>query len=70
MEGQISTFHYQNVKEPLYFGYEIKKGRDFYDAIFLLSKTKPNMDFFRNLVEKTSLCLRCNWGLSPFCISL
>ena len=24
-----------------------QKGRDFYDAIFLLSKTKPNMDFLR-----------------------
>jgi hypothetical protein len=22
-----------------------QKGRDFYDAIFLLSKTKPNLDF-------------------------
>lgn len=24
-----------------------QKGRDFYDAIFLLSKTKPNMDFLK-----------------------
>jgi len=24
-----------------------KKGRDFYDAIFLLSKTKPNYDFLK-----------------------
>lgn len=24
-----------------------KKGRDFYDAIFLLSKTKPNLDFLK-----------------------
>ena len=24
-----------------------QKGRDFYDTIFLLSKTKPNMDFLQ-----------------------
>ena len=24
-----------------------QKGRDFYDAIFLLSKTKPNLDFLK-----------------------
>jgi predicted nucleotidyltransferase component of viral defense system len=27
-----------------------QKGRDFYDAIFLLSKTKPNMDFLKERV--------------------
>ena len=30
----------------------MRKGRDFYDAIFLLSKTRPNMDF---LSERTGI---------------
>ena len=39
-----------------------QKGRDFYDAIFLLSKTKPNMDFLRaragiSSVEELKLAL-------------
>lgn len=31
------------------------KGRDFYDAIFLLSKTKPNLDFLRQRVGVASM---------------
>lgn len=39
-----------------------QKGRDFYDAIFLLSKTKPNMDFIKartgiSSVEELKLAL-------------
>lgn len=32
-----------------------QKGRDFYDAIFLLSKTKPNMDFLQARVGISSI---------------
>ena len=32
-----------------------QKGRDFYDAIFLLSKTKPNLDFLQMSVGISSL---------------
>lgn len=32
-----------------------RKGRDFYDAIFLLSKTKPNMDFLQARTGISSL---------------
>ena len=32
-----------------------KKGRDFYDAIFLLSKTKPNIDFIKERTGISSL---------------
>ena len=32
-----------------------QKGRDFYDAIFLLSKTKPNLDFLRAKTGISSL---------------
>lgn len=32
-----------------------QKGRDFYDAIFLLSKTKPNMDFIRARADISSM---------------
>ena len=32
-----------------------QKGRDFYDAIFLLSKTKPNMEFLRSRTGVASI---------------
>ena len=32
-----------------------QKGRDFYDAIFLLSKTKPNLDFIKARTGISSL---------------
>lgn len=32
-----------------------QKGRDFYDAIFLLSKTKPNLDFLLARTGITSI---------------
>ena len=32
-----------------------QKGRDFYDVIFLLSKTKPNMDFLLARVGISSM---------------
>lgn len=32
-----------------------QKGRDFYDAIFLLSKTKPNMDFLKSRTGISSI---------------
>lgn len=44
-----------------------QKGRDFYDAIFLLSKTKPNMDFIKartgiSSVEELKLALTKRLG--------